>query len=146
MKRPKILLFVVFFVMLTFSCKKDSTNSQPKGAAPTVLTGTWELRVDSFSQIRGVPRDYASGNGNQVIFLDTTYKSFYVGYGVESGKKFTDSGTYYIKDLPNSNPQLVFNEDSLPPRDLFLIRRDTLTLFVGELGADGDIQIYVKTD
>jgi len=130
--------------MFTFSCKKDSTNSKPKAATPTVLTGTWELREDSFPLIRGVLREYAPGNGNEVIFSDTTFKSFYVGYGVESGNNYSDSGTYYIKDLPNSNPQLVFNGDSLPPRDLFLIDKDTLTLFVGEVAADGDILVYQK--
>jgi len=130
--------------MFTFSCKKDSTNSKPKAATPTVLTGTWELREDSFPLIRGVPREYAPGNGNEVIFSDTTFKSFYIGYGVESGNNYSDSGTYYIKDLPNSNPQLVFNGDSLPPRDLFLIDKDTLTLFVGEVAADGDILVYQK--
>ena len=144
MKQQIILLSVVCFIMLTFSCKKDSTNSKPKAAIPTVLTGTWELREDSFPLIRGVLREYAPGNGNEVIFSDTTFKSFYVGYGVESGNNYSDSGTYYIKDLPNSNPQLVFNGDSLPPRDLFLIDKDTLTLFVGEVAADGDILVYQK--
>jgi len=144
MKQQKILLSVVCFILLIFSCKKDSANSQPKAAVPTVLTGTWELREDSFPLIRGVLREYAPGNGNEVIFSDTTFKSFYVGYGVESGNNYSDSGTYYIKDLPNSNPQLVFNGDSLPPRDLFLIDKDTLTLFVGEVAADGDILVYQK--
>ncbi|HEX3767896.1 MAG TPA: hypothetical protein VHT72_05930 [Puia sp.] len=144
MKRQKILLSLVCFIMLTFSCKKDSTNSQPKVVTPTVLTGTWELRQDSFPQIRGVPRDYASGNGNKVIFYDTTYKSYYVGYGSMSGTNYTDSGNYYIKDLPQSIPQLVFNGDSLPPRDLFLINKDTLTLYAGIVAADGDVLVYVK--
>jgi hypothetical protein len=144
MKQQKILLSVVCFIMLTFSCKKDSTDSKPKAATPTVLTGTWELRVDSFPQERGVPRDYAPGNGNLMIFFDTTYKGFTVGYGVESGNNYSDSGTYYIKDLPNSYPQLVFNGDSLPARDLFLINKDTLILFVGEVASDGNILVYQK--
>jgi hypothetical protein len=130
--------------MLTFSCKKDSTNSKPKAATPTVLTGTWELREDSFPQERGVPRTYAPGNGNLIIFYDTTYKDYTVGYGVESGNNYSDSGTYYIKDLPNSNPQLVSNGDSLPPRVLFLINKDTLTLFAGEVASDGNITVYQK--
>ncbi len=144
MKRQIIFLSVVFFVMIAFSCKKDSTYSQPKAVSPTVLTGTWELREDSFPQIRGVPRDYAPGNGNKMIFLDTTYIGYHVGYGSMSGTNYTDSGTYYIKALPNSNPQLVFNGDSLPPRDLFFINKDTLTLFAGILAADGDILVYQK--
>jgi hypothetical protein len=144
MKQQKILLSIVCFTILTFSCKKDSTNTQPKAAAPAVLTGTWELRYDSFPMIRGVLRDYPPGNGNEVIFSDTTFKSFYVGYGSESGTNYSDSGTYYVKDLPNSNPQLVFNGDSLPPRDLFLINKDTLTLFAGEVASDGDVLVYQK--
>ena len=130
--------------MLTYSCKKDSTNSKPKAVTPTVLTGTWELRVDSFPQIRGVLRYYAPGNGNLFIFLDTTYKNVTVGYGVESGNNYSNSGSYYIKDLPNSNPQLVLNGDSVPPRVLFLINKDTLTLFEGEVAADGNILVYQK--
>jgi hypothetical protein len=144
MKRQLILLSIVCFIMLTFSCKKDSTNSKPKAATPTVLTGTWELRVDSFPQIRDFPRDYAPGNGNLIIFYDTTYKDYTVGYGVESGNNFSDSGTYYIKDLPNSNPQLVSNGDSLPPRVLFLLNKDTLTLFAGDVASDGNITVYQK--
>jgi len=146
MKRQIIFLSALFFVMIAFSCKKDSTNSQPKASAPTVLTGTWELRYDSFPQIPGVPLEYPAGNGNKIIFADTTYKSFYVGYGSMSGKNFSDSGTYYIKDLPNSNPQLVFNGDSLPPQDLFLINKDTLTLYAGVVGADGSVLIYQKVN
>jgi hypothetical protein len=84
-----------------------------------VLTGTWELREDSFPQERDVHRAYAPGNGNLIIFYDTTYKGFTVGYGAESGNNYSDSGTYYIKDFPNSYPQLVSNGDSLPPRVLF---------------------------
>ena len=145
MKQQQILLSLVCFI-ITYSCKKDSANSKPKPVTPTVLTGTWELRVDSFPQIRGVPREFAPGNGNKVIFFDTTYKSYYVGYGSMSGTNYSDSGTYYIRDLPNSNPQLVFNGDSLPPQDLFLINKDTLTLFEGIVAADGDVLIYVKTD
>ena len=144
MKQSKILLSIVCFVMLTFSCKKDSTNSQPKVVNPTVLTGTWELREDSFPHIRGVLRDYPPGNGNKVIFYDTTYIGYYVGYGSMSGTNYTDSATYYIKDLPNSLPQLVFNGDSLPPHDLFLINKDTLTLYEGIVAADGDVLVYVK--
>jgi hypothetical protein len=144
MKRQIILLSVVCFIMLTFSCKKDSANSKPKAATPTVLTGTWELRVDSFPQIRDVPRDYAPGNGNLIIFYDTTYKGFTVGYGAESGNNFSDSGTYYIKDLPYSNPQLVSNGDSLPPRVLFLLNKDMLTLFAGDVASDGNITVYQK--
>ena len=144
MKQKKIVLSIVCFILLTFSCKKDSTNSKPKAAVPTVLTGTWELRVDSFPQIRGVPRDFPPGNGNLIIFYDTTYKGYFVGYGSLSGTNYSDSGTYYIKDLPNSNPQLVSNGDSLPPPTLFLINKDTLTLYQGILGADGDIVVYQK--
>ncbi len=62
------------------------------------------------------------------------------------GKEFSDSGTYYIKNLPNSYPQLVFNRDSLPPYDLFLINKDSLTIFEGIVGADGDVVHYVKIE
>jgi hypothetical protein len=146
MKRQTICLPVIFSGMLILSCKKDSADSQTKAAVPTVLTGTWELRRQDYPQIPGVPHDYPPGNGNETIFADTTYKNFYVGYGTQSGNKYSDSGTYYIKNLPNSNPQLVFNGDSLPPRDLFLINKDTLTLFVGDVAADGDVYHYVKID
>ena len=95
-------------------------------------------------QERGVPRAYSPGNGNLIIFFDTTYKGFTVGYGVESENNYSDSGTYYIKDLPNSYPQIVFNGDSLPARDLFLIDKDTLTLFVGDVASDGNILVYQK--
>jgi hypothetical protein len=137
---------LVFTCMLELSCKKDSVNNQPKPAAPTLLTGSWELRRNEFSDIAGVPQDYPPGNGNKLIFYDTTFKLFFVGYGTETGLNYTDSGTYYVKDLPNSNPQLVYNVDSLPPRNLFLINKDSLTLFVGEVAADGDILVYVKID
>jgi hypothetical protein len=137
---------VALTVICVWSCKKDLSNNQPRAATPTVLTGTWELRREDYPQIRGVPQDYPSGNGNKTIFSDTTYKSFYVGYGSQSGKNYVDSGTYYIKDLPNSNPQLVFNGDSLPPHDLFTINKDTLVIFAGIVAADGDVLHYVKIE
>jgi hypothetical protein len=146
MNRRKFFLSVVFVGMLAWSCKKDSANIQPKAATPTVLTGTWELRRNDFPQERGALLDYPPGNGNITIFFDTTFINYYVGYGPDSGINFVDSGTYYIKELPNSNPQLVIDGDTLPPRELFTINKDSLIIFGGTLGADGTVLHYVKID
>ena len=140
------LLLFVFACMLALSCKKDSAKNQPKAATPTVLTGTWELRRNDFPQERGALLDYPPGNGNITIFFDTTFVNHFVGYGPDSGINYVDSGTYYIKELPNSNPQLVIDGDTLPPRELFTINKDSLTIFGGIIGADGTVLHFVKID
>ena len=142
------MLSILFAFLLILSCKKDSANhNQPKVVGPTVLTGTWELRRVEFSQIRNAPEWYPPGNGNITIFYDTTYKNYYVSiFGPDSGRTSTDTGTYYIKPLLNSNPELVENGDTVPALTLFTIYKDTLTLFTGDPGADGNVIQYLKID
>jgi hypothetical protein len=126
------LAFLIALIIFS-SCKQEVTTiNVPRY---TVLSGTWELRHIGFSPLGGQP-DYLPGNGCQWTFAETVFAFRNRGNSV--------SGTYYIKTGTADKPQLVLNGDESNPMTLFEVKGDTLILYQGSIGADGDIETYVK--
>jgi hypothetical protein len=135
-KNIKICISCFLLLVIIFSCKKDSAPPPIINSGNTVLSGTWEIRHVDFSQIIGPP-DYSPGNGYQFTFTQSNYL-------YRSKGKVVDSGYYSIKIISADTSQLVLNGDDQNPKNLFSIKKDTLILYRGTIGADGDIETYVK--
>lgn len=131
------LLLLVGFCCCVFliGCKKDSLAT-----LKSKLEGSWELRDIQGGFVNGQP-DVSPGNGNIWKFSDSLYQHY-----VHS--QLISNGTYRLIKMDTyggAYPEgaLVLNSDPYPLCRLS-ISRDTLTMYVGSIAADGYIAKYVK--
>lgn len=103
--------------------------------------GQWELRTLLGSQVPGIGPNFRSGNGSIWKFTNSAFERYDNG-------QLTSSGTYTLTKANTFNsgvPEdaLILNQDTTLKFHFHIIK-DTLTIYVGSIPADGYIAKYVK--
>ncbi|MCW3086690.1 MAG: hypothetical protein JWQ78_76, partial [Sediminibacterium sp.] len=136
------LLLITLTVLV--SCKKETVPDPvpPPDLGPVSLRNSWELR-SSYGGF-GLPNrnpNFAAGNGNILIILDSTYEE-------HSNGQLQKTGPYTLtKDTCRATGRfmdaMVFDR---PPnfKRFFEIVRDTLVIYIGVIAADGMIEKFVR--
>ncbi len=108
--------------------------------ASASITGSWELRI-VYGGFMNTPggTTYPPGNGYLLKFTDVHYESYAAGV-------LADSGSYSkTRDLSMATGRVmdaIVLKNSL--KVFYEIKRDTLTLYVGVIAADGAIEKFVR--
>lgn len=137
MKNVQLFFFLALFTLI-LSCKKNDHETYSNS-----IKGSWELRhVAGGFRAPGQSPDYAPGNGDIWKFSDSTYQHYSNGQLSDEGSytltKDTSLATGRYMDaliLSNGNWKLFFE-----------ISKNTLTLYVGIIAADGVIETYERID
>lgn len=137
MKDIILLVSVGLLATIFLSCNKDK-NSDSRG-----LTGSWEIRY-SEGGLRvsgGGLKTYPPGNGYIQQFTDSKY------YLYQNGQSLGDSGTYKIeKDATTPYGQKMDKLTYITNNNrvvYYQIAADTLTIYDGNIAADGTVSKYV---
>lgn len=127
----------LLLLVIAFGCKKDSLKS-----LKSQLPGTWELRniQGGFYGPSGPP-DVTPGNGNRWTFSGSEYQLYSRGRLIKSGtytliKKDTYGGAYPATAL-------VLDANAYETARIS-IGKGTLTMYAGNIAADGSIEEYVR--
>jgi hypothetical protein len=136
MIKSSLVIHTLSFAFLLAGCKKDN-SIQLKAQ----LAGSWELRILYGGQVPGIGPNFPPGNGNTWKFADTTYSTY-------SNSLLTSSGTYTVtKDntVNSSFPKDALILNGNPTSKIYFnMNKDTLTLYIGSIPADGTIGKYVR--
>lgn len=90
MRQHYFLLSLLIFLILNQACKNN------QGDLKQSLIGNWELSKN-YNELTKTSRVFASGNGNILVFTDSSYKQF-------SNGSMTSMGKYkIIEGLDNSS-------------------------------------------
>ena len=152
--KNKILIVGLFSIYLFIAaCNKEEAIEQTeqktivgKVHLPAIV-GTWELR-----HIAGMAqRNYAKGNGNIIVFTDSTYQRFMDGIMYNSGRYLLVKDTTASKTTGTGVPagkfthQIIF-QNSLSSFSTFIEVDDkTLMLLSGYFPLDsGSLSTYEK--
>ncbi|PYF77183.1 hypothetical protein [Pedobacter nutrimenti] len=129
------LSLFLFAIIISFSsCSKSLINDK--------LSGNWELRHIKGIQVAHVSPDFAPGNGNLIKFTGKTFEKYNDG-------KLSSKGTYAVqeekKEINNEQVSysIVYNND-MGTKEFFNLENGKLTLYVGEIAADGYQSTYQK--
>ncbi len=127
-------LFLFAIIISISSCSKSLIHDK--------LSGNWELRHIKGIQVANVSPDFAPGNGNLIKFTGTNFEKYNNG-------KLSSKGTYAVqeekKEINNEQVSysIVYNND-VGTKEFFNLENGKLTLYVGEIAADGHQSTYQK--
>jgi hypothetical protein len=140
------ILFSLLFmaVNLMVGCEKDA-EPDPAPAAyagpPLSIQNSWELRflVGGYGLPNRNP-NFAAGNGIIWKFMDSTYERYNKGVMYQTGKyTLTKDSSHATGRLMDA---LIFDKNAYPKLH-FEIVKDTLTIYMGVISADGTVEKYV---
>jgi hypothetical protein len=139
------VIFLGATIFLFSGCKKEVSADEiidPKAVHSNSIVSKWELRKVT-GGFRGVypGKDFLPGNGNIWIFSDYTYQTYQNNIALYSEK-------YSLgRDFSNATGQIT-DFLMLPAygKIYFEVKKDTLTLYRGELAYDGTIERYERNN
>jgi len=136
MKSRTLLIGLLVYLLVLASCRKNSSAS-----LTSQLVGQWELRTLYGGQVPGIDLNFIGGNGNIWKFTNSGFERYDNGQSTGSGTYTLTKANTFNSGVPedafilNQDPTLKFHFD---------IIKDTLTIYVGSIPADGYIAKYVR--
>ncbi len=137
MKNVLLLIGLLSCLVFEVGCSKDTSTS-----VKSQIVGNWELRNIQGSFFGpGGPPDVTPGNGNRWMFSDTVYHIYSRGQLTNSGSyTLTQMDTYGGVYPPDA---LVLDKNTYSAARISIVK-DTLTMYVGAIAADGYIAKYIR--
>ena len=132
-----VLTGLIFCLSVFSGCRKNNIAQ-----STSQLPGQWELRTVFGSQVPGIGPNFTSGNGNIWEFTTSAYKRYTNGQVASSGTYTLSKANTFNSGIPQD--AIILNGDTTL-KFHFEIIKDTLTMYVGSIPADGYIAKYVKT-
>lgn len=136
-------LLFLFLTVVPTGCKKE------KAAPHTAITGTWELTLSQSGMIPSI--QYAPGNGNTLVFSESTYQQYENNTLVASGPYSTQPDNSVSETVGLVIPsdqyknRIVFEGSNRNTRIFYHISGDTLSFLSGYFPLDGgSITVYKR--
>jgi hypothetical protein len=131
-------------MILFSSCKKDPASSRS-------LIGTWELRQAQTGMIPNI--DYPRGNGNMLIFSESSYDKYTNSSLVKSGTytlvrdDSVEASVGLVVTRGQFKNRIIFDNDLVSPKTFIEVSNDKLTVLSGYFPLDdGSYLIYEKIE
>jgi hypothetical protein len=131
-----LLISLLVYLLVFASCRKNNTVP-----LTSQLIGQWELRTLFGSQVPGIGPNFTYGNGNIWEFTTSGFKRYTNGQMTSSGIYTLTKTNTFNSGIPED--AVILNQDTTL-KFHFDIIKDTLTIYVGSIPADGYIPKYVK--
>lgn len=126
MKQTLLAILFGSFLISFEGCNKD--NPIQNSDIPVSITGTWELRQTSAAMMPS-PTNYASGNGNKILFTNNLYETYANGALVKKGNY-----EIILDTTAATNVCLVLSKGQYAKRIVFDSAYNTPKIFIQIVG------------
>ncbi len=143
------LFYLLVPVYMLAGCSTE-LKKWPEELPATTLVGKWELRQHFGGMVQGV--SYAPGNGNYLVFDNSTYQYISNGQVVRQGSyvalvdSVMDVNSCELLPAPDSKPNRIVFDNETQVRMNFIFIGRSMKIHSGCIPLDGGGSVYYKIE